>query len=86
MIFASGGYHVSIYDIDEKQVSRALTLIQEKLNRFEKQGCLRGKATAAQQAQLITGHTNLAECVEGACYLQASANLAQQNQQTEEVK
>ncbi|KAK7107427.1 lambda-crystallin homolog [Littorina saxatilis] len=70
MIFASGGYSVSIYDIDDKQVSKALTLIREKLHLYEQQGCLRGKSSAAEQAQLISGHTDLAECVEGACYLQ----------------
>lgn len=70
MIFASGGFRVSIYDIDSKQVSRALELIREKLNRYEQQGCLRGTTSAAQQARLISGHTDLAECLEGAVYVQ----------------
>lgn len=70
MIFASGGYQVSIYDIDAQQVSRALALIREKMQRYEQQGCLKGTTSASQQAELITGHTDLAECLEGACYLQ----------------
>ena len=65
---------MSIYDIDEKQVSRALTLIREKLDRYEKQGCLRGTSSANQQAQLISGHTDLGECLKGACYLQVNLN------------
>ncbi|XP_076444567.1 lambda-crystallin-like [Babylonia areolata] len=70
MIFASGDFQVGIYDIDEGQVSRALGLIREKLQRYEQRGCLRGSTSAAQQAELITGYTDLAKCLEGACYLQ----------------
>ncbi|KAL8586606.1 hypothetical protein ACOMHN_040114 [Nucella lapillus] len=70
MIFASGGYRVSIYDIEEQQVTRALTLIREKLQQYEQEGCLRGATSAAQQAELISGQTDLAQCLEGACYLQ----------------
>lgn len=70
MIFTSGGLRVSLYDVDSKQVSNALALIKEKLERYERQGCLRGCSTAAEQLQLVTGHTDLAECLDGAVYIQ----------------
>lgn len=70
MIFASGGYKVSVYDISEEIVSRALVQIKEKLTRYEQQGCLRGTTSAEEQAALISGHTDLAECLQGAFYIQ----------------
>ncbi|PVD28443.1 hypothetical protein C0Q70_11031 [Pomacea canaliculata] len=70
MIFASGGYHVSLYDIDQSQVSRSLTAVKERLERYEQQGCLRGQTSAAEQVVLISGHTNLTECLKDAIYVQ----------------
>lgn len=70
MIFASGGYSVSVYDISEVIVSKALTQIKEKLTQYEQQGCLRGTTSAEEQAALISGHVDLAECLQGACYIQ----------------
>lgn len=70
MIFASGGYRVSLYDIDQSQVSRSLTAVKERLERYKQQGCLRGQTSAAEQLVLISGHTNLTECLKDAIYVQ----------------
>ncbi|XP_071113774.1 lambda-crystallin-like [Haliotis cracherodii] len=70
MIFTGAGYRVSIYDISPEQVKGALASIQESLARYEKQGNLRGKLSAAEQAQLVTGSSNLAECMLGARHVQ----------------
>ena len=75
MIFASGGYKVSLYDIDEKQVTRALSLIQDKLKSYEQQGSLRGTTSASEQFQLISGHTDLAQCLQGASYIQVEITI-----------
>lgn len=72
MIFAAGGYRVSLFDIDGTQVSRALDFVKEKLKSYEKQGRLRGTTSADHQFQLISGHTDLSECVDEACYIQVS--------------
>lgn len=70
MIFASVGYKVVMYDVDQAQVSRAIENIREELLEFEEAGTLRGELGAAAQAALVSGTSSLAECVEGAKYVQ----------------
>ncbi len=72
MIFTGAGYKVSLYDIKSEQVSGALSGIQETLARYEKEGNLRGNLTAAQQSQLVTGSSDLAECMLGAVHVQVT--------------
>jgi len=70
MIFAGNGHRVTIFDILPEQVAKALANVRETLARYEAQGCLRGTLTSGQQADLISGATDLGECLEGAGYVQ----------------
>jgi len=71
MIFASVGYNVVLYDVEEKQVTASIESIARELKQFESEGTLRGDTlTAEQQAQLISGTSSLQECVQGCVYIQ----------------
>jgi len=70
MIFASVGHQVVLYDVEASQVSTALDNIRSELIDFEKEGTLRGTLPAEEQGALVSGTSSLAECVEGAIYVQ----------------
>jgi len=70
MIFASEGFSVVLYDVDQSQVNKAIKDIREELVQFEEAGTLRGKLTAAAQADMISGTDSLETCVKGAKYIQ----------------
>ncbi|KAK3874673.1 hypothetical protein Pcinc_020404 [Petrolisthes cinctipes] len=72
MLFASVGYDVCMYDVQEKQVSDALQEIHRQLTNLETTGLLKGKLTAAEQKKCIRGVTSLKECVQGAKHVQES--------------
>ncbi|KAK3913432.1 Lambda-crystallin-like protein [Frankliniella fusca] len=70
MLFASAGYKVKLFDIEPKQVQGALKEIESQLKELEKTKLLRGKLSAAQQIALISGTSNLKDCVTGAFLVQ----------------
>ncbi|XP_033739698.1 lambda-crystallin homolog isoform X1 [Pecten maximus] len=70
MIFASAGYHVTLFDVDPDQLKRAQTSIKSTLEQYEKDGYLRGKLTALQQTDLISTTSSLSECLKDAFYVQ----------------
>ena len=70
MLFAGGGYDVCIFDVDEKQITKALELTKQTLIEYEEKGYLRGNGTALEQATKITGANTLKECLDGAYYVQ----------------
>ena len=70
MIFASAGYKVTLFDILESQVSAALTNIASELVQFEKDGVIRGQLSATDQTALISGSSNLSDCIKDCVYVQ----------------
>ncbi|KAL4232707.1 Crystallin [Mactra antiquata] len=70
MIFAGAGYQPCLFDVDEGQLSRALEGTRQTLSKYEKEGQLRGKGTASEQADRIKGTNSLQECLDGAFYVQ----------------
>lgn len=70
MLFASVGYKVSIFDIEQKQVEGALTEIKKELKRLEDSKVLRGKLSADEQIACVTGCTSLAEVIKDAVLIQ----------------
>ena len=70
MLYAAGGYRVSIYDIEPAQVESALKEIHTQLLHLQETGFLRGKLSASEQESLITGTNDLAECAKGAVFIQ----------------
>nr|CAD7577456.1 unnamed protein product [Timema californicum] len=70
MLFASVGYQVHIYDIEETQITAALQDVDNQLKTLEKDNLLRGTLSAEQQFSLIKGSTSLGACVKGARLVQ----------------
>ncbi|XP_051016573.1 lambda-crystallin homolog isoform X1 [Acomys russatus] len=70
MLFASGGFKVKLYDIEQKQIASALENIRKEMKLLEQSGSLKGSLNAEQQLSLISGCSNLAEAVEGAMHIQ----------------
>lgn len=70
MLFASVGYHVSLYDVISENVDSALSIIKTELQSLEKEGLLRGKLSAKEQYALITKASTLEDCLKGALHCQ----------------
>ncbi|XP_072467790.1 lambda-crystallin homolog isoform X3 [Notamacropus eugenii] len=70
MLFASGGFKVKLYDIDQQQITNALENIRKEMKGLEQAGTLKGSLTADQQLALISGCTDLKVAVEGAMHIQ----------------
>lgn len=70
MLFASGGFKVKLYDIEQQQITNALESIRKEMKSLEQSGSLKGSLGAEQQLSLISGCGNLAKAVEGAMHIQ----------------
>ncbi|XP_032960121.1 lambda-crystallin homolog isoform X2 [Rhinolophus ferrumequinum] len=70
MLFASGGFKVKLYDIEQQQITNALENIRKEIKLLEQLGALKGTLSAEQQLSLITGCSNIQEAVEGAMHIQ----------------
>lgn len=70
MIFAGSGYNVVMFDVDLGQLDRAKTIVTSTLQRYEKDGLIRGSGSAGDQINRISTTTSLEECLNGAFYVQ----------------
>ncbi|XP_066225321.1 lambda-crystallin homolog isoform X2 [Saccopteryx leptura] len=70
MLFASGGFRVKLYDIEQQQITDALDNIRNGMKLLEQSGSLKGSLSTEQQLSRITGCSNLQEAVEGAMHIQ----------------
>lgn len=70
MLFASGGFKVQLYDVEQQQITNTLENIRKEMKLLEQSGSLKGSLSAEQQLSLISGCGNLAEAVEGAMHIQ----------------
>ncbi|KAF6118145.1 crystallin lambda 1 [Phyllostomus discolor] len=70
MLFASGGFRVKLYDIEQQQITDALENIRKDMKLLEQSGSLKGSLSAEQQLSLISGCSNIQEAVEGAMHIQ----------------
>lgn len=75
MLFASVGYEVSMFDVQQGKVDEALKDIEEQLQRLESSGRLRGNLNAAKQLKLIKKSNSLEECLKGSIHCQVNHNL-----------
>uniref|UniRef100_A0A1I7TKM5 Lambda-crystallin homolog n=1 Tax=Caenorhabditis tropicalis TaxID=1561998 RepID=A0A1I7TKM5_9PELO len=72
-IFASSGYKVQMYDISEKQLQTALTLVEKNLRKLDEHGLQRGNISADAALLNVSTTTSLEEVMKGAIYVQESA-------------
>lgn len=70
MLFASGGFKVKLYDIEQQQITNALENIRKEMKLLEQAGSLKGSLGVEEQLSLISGCSNLQEAVEGAMHIQ----------------
>uniref|UniRef100_A0A9L0JTP9 Crystallin lambda 1 n=1 Tax=Equus asinus TaxID=9793 RepID=A0A9L0JTP9_EQUAS len=70
MLFASGGFKVKLYDIEQQQVTKALENIRKEMKLLEQAGSLKGSLSAEEQLSLIRGCASVEEAVEGAMHIQ----------------
>ncbi|KAL2770072.1 lambda-crystallin-like protein isoform 2 [Daubentonia madagascariensis] len=72
MLFASGGFKVKLYDIEQQQITIALENIRRELKLLEQTGSLKGSLSVEEQLSLISGCSNIQEAVEGAMHIQVN--------------
>ncbi|XP_077014917.1 lambda-crystallin homolog isoform X1 [Tamandua tetradactyla] len=70
MLFASGGFKVKLYDIEQQQITNALENIRKEMKLLEQSGSLKGPLSADQQLSLISGCSTLQDAAEGAVHVQ----------------
>ncbi|XP_053312414.1 lambda-crystallin homolog [Spea bombifrons] len=70
MVFASGGFTVTLYDIVKEQVAAALEDIRKQMEELKKSGMLRGTLSVDEQMSLISGCSDLKTALEDAIYIQ----------------
>lgn len=72
MLFAAADYDVCLYDIEEKQLSGALTDIQAQIKELEGLKLLRGTLSGKEQFNNIRTTSSLEDCVKDAVYIHVS--------------
>ncbi|XP_066872515.1 lambda-crystallin homolog isoform X1 [Kogia breviceps] len=70
MLFASAGFKVKLYDVEQRQVTCALDSIRKEMKLLERSGFLKGSRGAKEQLSLISSCSDLREAVEGALHVQ----------------
>ncbi|XP_039719043.1 lambda-crystallin homolog [Pteropus medius] len=72
MLFASGGFKVKLYDIEQQKITNSLENIRKEMKLLEQSGSLKGALSAHQQLSLISGCRDIQEAVEGAMHIQVN--------------
>ncbi|XP_071800790.1 lambda-crystallin homolog [Asterias amurensis] len=70
LIFAGAGFSVTIYDIEQSQLTNALEDIEKQLEELKKSGLLRGSLSPEQQMALISVTMEMKDAVTGAMHVQ----------------
>ncbi|XP_037383261.1 lambda-crystallin homolog isoform X2 [Talpa occidentalis] len=70
MLFASGGFKVKLYDIEQQQITNALENIRKEMKLLEQSGSLKGSLSSEEQLSLISGCSDIRAAVEGAMHIQ----------------
>ena len=75
-MFAKAGFQVSMYDVNQVQISNALETCRTQLKKMEDDGILENKKVSSEEIfSLITGSSNLSEALRNACYVQVVHQL-----------
>ncbi|XP_021573204.1 lambda-crystallin homolog isoform X1 [Carlito syrichta] len=70
MLFASGGFTVRLYDVEQQQIAGALESIRKEMMALEQVGALKGPLSVEGQLSLISGCPDLQAAAEGAMHIQ----------------
>ncbi len=73
MLFASGGYKVSMYDISPSQLEVAASDISCQLQDLDAKSLLKGTLNVDEQLKLITFSQDIKESVKGAIHVQVDS-------------
>lgn len=75
MLFASAGFEVCMFDVDQSQLEQAKRAVLENLKDLESQGLLRGTLSVQQQYDSVLTTSSLAECLQGAVHVQVCCQV-----------
>ncbi|XP_065185621.1 lambda-crystallin-like [Sycon ciliatum] len=70
VLFARAGHNVTMYDIDEKQLSDALVAIRQQVTEMHQCGSLGEGKTVDGVCQNVRSSSDLATCLQGALHVQ----------------
>ena len=72
MLFAAAGYHVSLFDSDQSQLTTASTEILTQLQYLKSENLLSGNLSASEIFSQISSASTLKECLQNSFYVQVN--------------